>query len=760
MKLHKFILPIIACAFAFGSCDDDKMEWGSPEGQSDVSLSEIPLSLIEKIANYDYIKSYVAKHAPHMTVGVGLGADLYVSDPTYKKVADDNYQILTTGNAMKHSSVVNGRGDLDFSTIDAFFDALPLDMQIYGHNFIWHTQQRASYLNNLIAPEVIIEPDAGGNILPIDDLKNGSFGNWNPQNKGAGITIENNEGMNGSKAIKMIAGSSTNAWDLQLISPEIPALTDHEYELTFWVRSEDQGKGRISFQNLSSNYPWMDWLGTGSYTEAFEFATTWTQVSVKLPALSEGNTFFKCQFDFGYIPNATYYIDINTLSIVDLSAPTETNYCENGSFENGNTGWTFNNESGGIEIVELSDAVDGSKVLKMVANESAANAWDLQVSSDDMPTLPDNKVRVSFFVKADQDGKGRISFNGGVSNKWPWMNWTGYQSSWTEAFEVGTSWQEINFVLQDFSVNFVDGEASWSMNLDFGYMPNVTYYLDNFKVTTVEDEPVATRAPQRAIIYVEKTAEEKKELITNAMEEWIKGMLDHCKDRVKSWDVINEPISDDCRLRGVDFVPSADAIGDDEFYWGQYMGKEYAFKAFEFARKYGNPNDILFVNDYNLETNPNKLASLIGLVNYIEQNGQKVDGIGTQMHVSTSITREQVDAMFKTMAQTGKLVRVTELDVRLGTASPATNQLAEQSDTYQMIFESYLENVPKEQQSGITIWSLTDHKREHEYWLPDESPNLFDASYGRKHAYKGVCDGIAGYDVSIDFDGSLWNVDK
>ena len=337
------------------------------------------------------------------------------------------------------------------------------------------------------------------------------------------------------------------------------------------------------------------------------------------------------------------------------------------------------------------------------------------------------------------------------------MNWTGSQSSWTEAFEVGTSWQEINVILQNFSVNFVDGETTWSMNFDFGYLPNVTYFIDNIKVTTVEAEPVATRATTRAITYVEKTDEQKKELITGAMEEWIKGMLDHCKDRIQIWDVINEPISDNCLLRGIETsTPVADR-DDQEFYWGEYMGKEYAVKAFEFARKYGNPNDLLFVNDYNLESNPNKLAALIEFVKYIEQNGQKVDGIGTQMHVSPSITKEEVDAMIKTMAQTGKLVRVTELDVRLGTATPSTDQLASQAETYQMIFESFKENVPQTQQSGITIWSLTDHKREHEYWLPDEMPNIFDASYGRKHAYKGVCDGIAGYDISIDFDGSYWD---
>ncbi len=51
--------------------------------------------------------------------------------------------------------------------------------------------------------------------------------------------------------------------------------------------------------------------------------------------------------------------------------------------------------------------------------------------------------------------------------------------------------------------------------------------------------------------------------------------------------------------------------------------------------------------------------------------------------------------MFKTMAATGKLVRVTELDLSLGTGSPSSNQYKAQSDCYRMIVESYKANVPE-----------------------------------------------------------------
>ena len=144
-----------------------------------------------------------------------------------------------------------------------------------------------------------------------------------------------------------------------------------------------------------------------------------------------------------------------------------------------------------------------------------------------------------------------------------------------------------------------------------------------------------------------------------------------------------------------------------------------------------------------------------------------VDGIGTQMHVTLSGTsddaennaqkvaalRAQVDKQFQELAATGKLVRITELDISLGSSSPSAAQYKAQSDAYKTIFESYFENVPEAQQSGITIWSLTDADDEHEYWLKGEKPNLFDASFLRKWAYKGVCDGIAGEDLGLKYGG-------
>lgn len=272
-----------------------------------------------------------------------------------------------------------------------------------------------------------------------------------------------------------------------------------------------------------------------------------------------------------------------------------------------------------------------------------------------------------------------------------------------------------------------------------------------------------------------------------AMESWIGGMLQHVSgdqhQRFVGWDVINEPITDDGHYRGIDGHfgwegedDNGNKVSDKEptestteglnlnwydnhFYWGYYLGKDYAVKAFELARNYAPAGMKLYVNEYGLETNPTKLAKLIDFVNYIDQNSTtQVDGIATQMHVDmNNITREQVDKMFQTMAATGKLVRVSELDVKVGTATPSADQQQQQADVYQMIIESYKANVPEAQRGGFVIWGVSDAADEHVYWIPNDAPNLFDANYGRKVAYKGLCDGIAGYDIGSEFTGDMWN---
>lgn len=754
MKLNKLIYPVLASALLLGSCYDDKMEWGTPDGHYDIDMSDIPLSLKEKLANYKFIKEYVAQYTPHMTLGVGLGADLYISDAAYRKVTDDNFQMITTGNAMKHHSVVKTNGDLSFDKIDDFLYALPADMKVYGHNFIWHTQQKQAYLKSIISPEIIIEADPDDvceNIITNSDFEDGTLNGWGSWGNGSSRRISDyGEGYEGGYCMILTNPTDASSWSAQAAWDMTNYLeVGATYVFQFMAKSTSPaGSLQVQVQN-SDNY------GNQHGYNTFDVGESWILCQHEFECAGEVN---RILINFGAIAG-DYYIDnfkfgkkIEERMINILGA--------DGKFEDGTLnswgGWGNNSTR---EISELGEGYNSDYCMVMT-NPTDADSWSAQTAYGLPEPLTVGKTYMySAMVKAtaiNPDFTFQVQNSSSYSGQ-------GYVSAET----VIDQWIPIE---GEFTCT---QEGMDRLCINFGKVAGV-YYIDNIMFGEVI-EPAAVETRAGGVTYKYKTPEEKKEILLGAMEYWIKGMLDHVGSRIQAWDVINEPITDNCQWRGINgnFMSNGDGVdpdthpvednglnlnwADDHFYWGYYIGQEYATKAFEYARRYAPAGTTLWVNDYNLETNPNKLAALIEFVQYIENNGQTVDGIGTQMHINaTSITRAQVDAMFKTMAATGKRVRVTELDVTLKTASPSASQLELQAEVYQMVFDSFRENVPTAQQDGITIWTLTDHKREHEYWLPDDAPNIFDANYGRKHAYKGVCDGIAGRDISEDFTGDDW----
>jgi hypothetical protein len=108
------------------------------------------------------------------------------------------------------------------------------------------------------------------------------------------------------------------------------------------------------------------------------------------------------------------------------------------------------------------------------------------------------------------------------------------------------------------------------------------------------------------------------------------------------------------------------------FYWQDYLGdEEYVRFVIAKAREYytGEEPLKLFVNDYNLESDWDQNKKLKSLIHWIEvwesDNTTKIDGIGTQMHISYYENPETlasknaaIENMFKLMAATGKLVKI------------------------------------------------------------------------------------------------------
>ena len=640
MKINKIMIPVVASAMLLTGCDDQIMQWGKPADHADVTKAEIPLAVKEVIANYDNIKDYAQQYTPNMKIGIGMGADLYANNENGEgDLANANYQVFTPGNAMKNDAIMGNSGSLNFATVDKLLAALDGNMQLYGHNFFWHTQQNQTYLKSLIAPTLVVESDGDiANVLSGDasDFNGGStggWGSWGSNKKDAGVVA--GAGQDGTAALVLENKGDGNAWEAQCAYTFYDALqAGKKYIIQFYAKSTSAA-GELQFQ-----------------------------------------------------------------------------------YQNGST----------------------------------------------------------------------YSSQGGYNT-----------------FSVGTDWVKCEFT---FTPAYDDANR---IILNFGKV-GATYYIDNIKFGLAKDQTSATRGIQYVLArngkarkatragskmyYILKTPAEKQAALEGAMEAWVSGVANHLKEKNVvpfGYEVINEPIADGSNMyRGLsegtfggtwtdddgntqyDAAPTEDDAngltlnwGSGHWYWGYYV-PDYHVKAFQLARKYLPADTKLFVNDYNLETSPKKLEALIKFVKEIdEKNGSPiVDGIGTQMHVTLNCSdnaeknaaniaelKTKVDAMFQTMAATGKLIRVTELDLSLGTGTPSSNQYKAQSDAYRMIVESYKANVPEAQQSGITVWSLSDNEAEHEYWLKGQVPNLFDKDYKRKWAYKGFCDGIAGEDLGLKYGG-------
>ncbi|MCI1741793.1 MAG: endo-1,4-beta-xylanase [Prevotella sp.] len=791
--MNGYIIPILAVSMLLTGCDDQIMKWGRPDGENAVTSADIPLAVKEVIANYDNIKVYAKQYTPNIIVGLGCGADLYASNYSnvYQTLTNDNFQMLTPGNALKMDAVMKSNGSLDFTAIDAMIGAMPSDMHLYGHNFIWYQQQQQTYLKSLIAPTMVIS--GGGDIANI--LKNGTFdsdlSSWGGWGNSSTHTWNANGGPDGSGCAELMNPTDASEYSAQFVQDlNTPLEVGKTYIFRFKAKGSVAGIIQFAVQN-SSTY-------AGEGYRSVNVTTDWNTYEVSYTCTKE-NMDRMC-INFGKVAG-TYLVD--DVQFGEKIADKMTNMLlgDASDFEGGTAGnWSSWGSGKVSQEVKAGAGKDGSYGV-VLTNKGDGNAWDAQFAYTFSSDLDKTKSYIiQFWAKSSTNaGALQLQYQNGTTYK----SQGGYNN-----FTIGTEWAQYEYT---FTPGYDDVNR---IILNFGKVGG-TYYIDNIKFGPAIVQSAAmvakkyiplrtTRADQgtSSVTYNLKTPSEKRTALLGAMDSWIKGVAEHLSEKKVvpyGYDVINEPIADETnKVRGVDdgtfggstkngdgtvtydsepTESTTDGLnlnwGTDRFYWGYYV-KDYAIQAFQKARKYLPAETKLFINDYNLETSPTKLAALIKFVKQIDtDNGSSiVDGIGTEVHFDLSAATDnkttndnliatlktKVDVMFKTLAATGKFIRVTELDVALGTSSPSSAQYECQAECYRMIFRSYLDNIPSAQQSGITIWTLSDNDKEHTNWLKGDVPNVFDGSYKRKWAYKGVCDGIANQDLGLKFGGDDYKV--
>jgi GH35 family endo-1,4-beta-xylanase len=392
--------------------------------------------------------------------------------------------------------------------------------------------------------------------------------------------------------------------------------------------------------------------------------------------------------------------------------------------------------------------------LNIHCTKKNTNSWDVQfLAMTDIMTTTGKTYKMTMTVKGTSAGNLHSKLG-------DWGGGAGAEIPFT------TEWEDVE-------IDYKATMGSCFFMLQCGdFVGDI--YIKNIKFEGYESKTI----PQ--------TAEEMHDTLVYAMDLWIKGMMEACEGKVKGWDLVNEAISgggndgqgnyllQHSAAYNPDGNPDATwDVGGDNFYWQDYMGDlEYVRQACRLARKYG-PEDVkLFINDYNLEGTwdlqtkdgikaSKKLHSLVNWIKKWEADGvTKIDGIGTQMHISFNKNtntqnglKAAITGMFQLMAKSGKLVRVSEMDMGYNDAngqSVATSKMTEaqhkeMANFYEWIIKEYFRLIPPEQQWGICQWCTNDSPS-NSGWRANTPVGIWDLDSYRKHVYAGFVRGLYGSD--------------
>lgn len=254
-----------------------------------------------------------------------------------------------------------------------------------------------------------------------------------------------------------------------------------------------------------------------------------------------------------------------------------------------------------------------------------------------------------------------------------------------------------------------------------------------------------------------------KEKLISRIENHVEGVINHFKDDVYVWDVVNEALRDYPSLAQVesgDFYRTGDetndATGGDLF---AICGIDYIESAFKEAyrvRQENNYNFKLFYNDYGLNY-PNKREALLKMLDQFALDGTPIEGVGLQAHYYLgSFNIDEFENTIRSIVERGLDVQITELDVSIYPYStyPITyDEIPEslskiQASMYGQIMGiarkySHPENDAYGKVTGVTMWGVADDIT----WLDNNPvsgrknwPLLFDEFHEPKQAFWSFID--------------------
>lgn len=733
MKVNKYIISALVCPFVLGSCadwDDWKYDVEKPQ----------TIAQYEYLNDYAPLKEYLDRGAhPGFKVSAALGVDEFNQQGPLFRLAAHNFDEIVAGNAMKMASCVNDQGVMDFSKVSSFVRAAEdAGLTVYGHALAWHAQQPSKYLNELIKDKE----------LP-------------PAEENPGLIIT--------------AGApKKDTWEYEIYYDlDEPLKAGKTYEISLNVRGTNPGT--IDFwpgkkDGSATQY------GAGSFTVAesavdneFTFTPNADIDRMRFCFGKIGGTLYFDNFvlkekgsDHNLVVNSTFdendishwtkvsWVDVNykignVAGVGAIDIPVSVGHL---TFDDGQNlgGWGMDNAP---------KIVNG--VCEVGNNAAKENPWNAQVCYEPGFAFENGKAyHLKMKIKGSVAGEFGAAF----------QNPDGFKGCGDfHTIKVTTDWKEVDVTTT------CNGDNALRLLLNIGKYAG-TLYIDDFEVYYTKSSNGIPLTPQ-----------EKSDTLTWAMNKWISGMMQATEGKVKAWDLINEAVSGGGNVNGF-YALQTEATSEhnpQDFYWQDYFTPEMYGPIVEKAARDAyaavegtNPEDLkLFINDYNLESDwddNKKVKSLKYWIEVWEKKGKelgwntKIDGIGSQMHISyyenpqtLESKKKAIQNMLKIMAETGKLVRISEIDMGyvdkdgkdVTTAQleklPIEERVAKEkamAEHYKWIIEQYFKIVPVSQQYGICQWCLTDSPTD-SGWRPGQPVGLWNLNYQRKPAYGGFADGLA-----------------
>ena len=715
MKVNKYIISALVCPFVLGSCadwDDWKYDVEKPQ----------TIAQYEYLNDYAPLKEYLDRDAhPGFNVSAALAVDEFNQQGPLFRLAAHNFDEIVAGNAMKMASCVNDQGVMDFSKVSSFVRAAEdAGLTVYGHTLAWHAQQPRKWLEKLIADkELDVDPDQKTfKELYRQTYQDGPFPYFQ---MGCAPDI-----INGS-----IHFVPTGDWS-QFFCMTGQSMKAGNYVAILHIKSTKDGMISLTAQN--------GWGAEAQkITQKFTVkANEWVDAEVALNDIQGGN------YDFILLPETfDGTLDLQSVTIGQYESPAM-------EVEQEVKHQTY--QDGPFPYYQMGCAPD---VINGSIHFVPTGGWSQFFCVAGAPLTPGNYA-VDVEIKSTKSGNIKMTVQNG---------WGGDAESRDGTVALKEGWTTARFKMT----------LEQGGNYDFILKPETFDATLDLKSVTIKKIVKMNSIPL--------TPQEKSDTLTWAMNKWISGMMQATEGKVKAWDLINEAVSGGGNVNG-NYALQTEADSEhnpQDFYWQDYFTPEMYGPIVEKAARDAyaavegtNPADLkLFINDYNLESDwddNNKVKSLVYWIDVWEKKGKelgwntKIDGIGSQMHISyyeneqtLESKKKAIQNMLKIMAETGKLVRISEIDMGyvdkdgkdVTTAQleklPIEERVAKEkamAEHYKWIIEQYFKIVPVSQQYGICQWCLTDSPTD-SGWRPGQPVGLWNLNYQRKPAYGGFADGLA-----------------